>query len=134
MRKNSRHGVPGNVSDNYLVNDDEFVKASQLSQFQVRGCIHLWQVVNGRGKSFTNSFTLALLEKTIGFDLIEFFRTMEDQQKGRGKGLDDGFYWANHYTKRGGFFLCKDWTKEIEEILLQKEVITPYDRLHTVLR
>lgn len=124
-KKDSRHGVPDNVPDDCLVSDNEFVKASQLSQFQIRGCIHLWQVVSGKVKSFTNSFALTLLEKAVDFDWIEFFCTMEDRQKGRRKGLDDGFYWANHYTKQGGFFLCKDWTKETEEILLQIEVITP---------
>lgn len=124
-KKNPRHGVPDNVPNDFLVNEIEqnrFVKASQLSQFKIRGVIHLWQVLNGNIKSFTNSPQLVLLEKTAGFNWIEFFRLMSDNQ-GTDGSLNDGFYWVNHFTRQNGFFPCKNWTKDAENFLLQEKVI-----------
>ena len=98
-----------------------FVLASELSNVRIHGEFHVWQVLDGTVKSFTNSLRLANFEKSVNFDIGSFFRLMVKKQ-GR-ETPKDGFYWVNHYKKTASYFPCTAWTKECENALVKRGVI-----------
>lgn len=120
-----RYGVPDSIPDDCLVTDEGFATASQLSHLKIKGFMHLWQLLDGKVKSFTNGIELTLLEQMAGFSHIDYFTLMyELQWKSQpDKKLIDGFYWVNHQTRTGGYFPCKEWTEEAEDFLRQRGVV-----------
>lgn len=98
-----------------------FVLASELSNVRIHGEFHVWQVLDGAVKSFTNSLQLASFERLVNFDVGSFFRLMVKRQGG--EIPKDGFYWVNHYKKAASYFPCTAWTKECENALIERGVI-----------
>lgn len=98
-----------------------FVLASELSNVRIYGEFHVWQVLDGAVKSFTNSLSLANFEKSVNFDIGSFFRLMVKKQGG--EIPKDGFYWVNHYKKTASYFPCTTWTKKCENALIERGVI-----------
>lgn len=98
-----------------------FVLASELSNVRIYGEFHVWQVLDGAVKSFTNSLSLANFEKSVNFDIGSFFCLMVKKQGG--EIPKDGFYWVNHYKKTASYFPCTTWTKKCENALIERGVI-----------
>lgn len=95
------------------------VQAKDLTHITVPGYIHLWHVVDKQAKSLTNSDLLFILEGMAVFIECEFWSLMH-----KFHGLKDGFYYANHYTRRGGFVPGKEWSEQVEQELLRRGIIS----------
>lgn len=100
-------------------NTDNHVQAIDLQHIVIREPIHLWQLKNGVCKSLTNSCNLYNLEHMKGYEFneIKFWQLMRQQT-----GLANGFYFANHFTRKAGFIPGDNWTQEIEKILIDMDI------------
>ena len=102
------------TSNPQIDSTESFVQASKLSHLRFKNGAHLWQVLNGKIKSFINTPQIVMIEKLLGFEEDSFWEMMKQHQEGN---LLDGFYWADHETQRANYYPGKIWKQECEDYL-----------------
>ena len=84
----------------------EFVKVEDLHHVKVPSNIHLWQVLEGKRKSLTNSQTMKTMESQMGFIEKSFWDNWLKKYNGK---LPNGFYWIDHHAQTFNVVLSTTW-------------------------
>ena len=84
----------------------KFVKVEDLQHVKVPSNIHLWQVLEGKRKSLTNSQTMKTMESRMGFIERSFW---DDWLKKYNGTLPNGFYWIDHQAQTFNVVLSNTW-------------------------
>ena len=97
----------------------DFVNVEDLQHVMVPSNIHLWQVLEGKRKSLTNSQNMKAMESRMGFVEKSFWDDWLEKYNGK---LPNGFYWIDHQAKTLNVVLSNTWAAA-EYQLEQKGIV-----------
>ena len=97
-----------------------FVKSKDLQNVKILNTVHIWQVLEGKRKSLTNSTKIKNMESQTGFVEKNFWDDWLTKYNGN---LPNGFYWIDHHSKTSNVILSNTWTAA-EYQLKQKGIVS----------
>lgn len=100
-----------------------FVNAGDLQHVKVPSNIHLWQVLEGKSKSLTNSQSMKTLESRVGFIEKLFWDDWLTKYDGK---LPNGFYWIDHQARSFHVVLSNTW--DAAEYQLEQKGVVVFNR------